>query len=476
MDFSRFVQHLWQNCLVKPDDVLLVGVSGGADSICLLDILQKAGIKVMVANYNHHLRPESDADSAFVKQVADSQGLEFIQGSGDVLQFARKAHKTIEEAARIYRYDFLFEQAVKRGVMAVAVGHNADDQVETILMHLIRGCGMEGLQGMQSRTKSDFNQEIYLIRPLLFVWREEVIDYCKKNHLSYLEDSSNTNIKYFRNRLRLELIPELQQYNLSVKKHIYNLGKIVSGDLEYIIQASRANYKECLINEDVDFIALSLSKILNIADSHKRRVIQMALKNILPSGNETNFDLVEKVINFLQNPNQGKHLGLVSHLDISIEGDCIYLFKKGVQLPHYKWPMVNREFSLEISVPGEWNISPNWIIKTEFISITDIRFPDYSGQLITFAFLNADELDKRLLIRTQMPGDRYSSLGLKGKSQKLSDFWINNKVPKRVRPSWPLVLCEDKIIWIPGFQPSYFRRISEETRKAIRIEIVKMNE
>ena len=202
----------------------------------------------------------------------------------------------------------------------------------------------------------------------------------------------------------------------------------------------------------------------------------MALKRLLPSQYETNFDLIEKVINFFQNPNQGKHLGLISNLDISIEGDCIYIFRKGVQLPHFKWPALSGDFSLEINVPGKRNISPKWLIKTEFISIMDIKFPDYSGQLMTFAFLDADELENKLIIRTQIPGDRYSPLGLKGKSQKLSDFWINNKIPKRVRLSWPLVLCEEKIIWIPGFQPSYFHRITVETRKAIKIEIVQINE
>ncbi len=476
MDFSQFIQYLYQNCLVKSGDFLLVGVSGGADSICLLDLLQKAGNKVIVANYNHHLRPESDTDSVFVKQVADSYDLEFVQGSGDVSQFSRKAHKTIEEAARIYRYKFLFEEAVKRNVAAVVVGHTADDQVETILMHLIRGCGLEGLQGMQPRVITDFNQDIALIRPLLFVWKEAIIDYCRKNHLSYLEDKSNKDIKYLRNRIRMELIPNLQQYNSGIKEHIYNLGKIVSGDLEDIIQASLVNFKECLINEDTDFIVLSLGKLLNITESHKRRVIQMAFKSILSSGYETNFDLIEKVIEFIQNPNQGKHLGLLSNLDLSIEGDCIYLFTKGADLPHYKWPMIEKEFSLEISIPGEWKISPKWMIKTGFISITEIRFPDYSGQLINVAFLDADELDKRLIIRTQIPGDRYSPLGLKGKSQKLSDFWINNKVPKRVRSSWPLVSCEDKLIWIPGFHPSHFHRITERTKKVVRMEIVKIDD
>ena len=476
MDSSQFLKYIVQNCLVMPDDVLLVGVSGGPDSICLLDMLQKVGIKVVVANFNHHLRPESDADSAFVKQVADSRGLELIQGSGDVLQFAKNSHKTVEEAARILRYGFLFENAVKCEIAAVAVGHTADDQVETILMHLLRGCGLEGLQGMQPHTKTDFNHEISLIRPLLFAWKEEVIDYCRRNHLSYLVDRSNSNIKYFRNRLRMQLIPDLQQYNLRVKNHIFNLGKIVSGDLDYIIMATRDNYKECLINESEDFIALSLSNILNIADSHKRRVIQMALKNILPSGIESNFNLIEKMVNLIKNPNRGRHLELLSNLEISIEGDCLYLFKKGAHLPNNHWPLVSNGLNLDMNVPGEFRISPNWIIRTEFVSISDIRFPDYSGQFINFTFLDSDKLDKKLLIRTWLPGDRFFPLGLIGKSQKLSDFWINNKVPKRVRSSWPILLSQDEIIWIPGFQPSYFHRITEDTRKALRMEIVKMNE
>jgi tRNA(Ile)-lysidine synthase len=475
MDFSQFVSFLNENCWIEPGNVLLLGVSGGADSICLLDMLQKAGIKVVVANFNHHLRPESDDDSVFVRQVANSQGLEFIQGRGDVRQFARNSHKTIEEAARILRYGFLFENAVKRDITTVAVAHTADDQVETILMHLLRGCGLEGMQGMLPRTKPDINQKLFLIRPLLFAWKEDVIDYCKRNNLSYLEDSSNSDIKYFRNRLRMELIPYLQNYNLGVKNHIFNLGKIVSGDLEDIIQASEENYKECLINEGEDYIILSLNKILDLSDGHKRRVIRVAIKKIVPSRIELDFDHVEKILKSLQNINLDKHLQLLSHLEVLIEGDCFFIFKKGTQLPLDQWPMVNIGSIQEIDIPGDFKISQNWKIKIEFVTTKDIKFPNNSGQLSNFTYLDSDKLDKKVIIRSQLKGDRYSPLGLIGKSQKLSDLWINNKIPRRVRSSWPVILSENKIIWIPGFQPSYFYRITEETRKPIRMEILKMN-
>jgi tRNA(Ile)-lysidine synthase len=476
MATDRFNLFLHQKCKVKPGDILLLGVSGGPDSICLLDKLQKAGIELIIAYYNHHLRPESDEDSEFVKQAADFRGLKFIKGGGDVLQFAKKGHKSIEEAARIYRYKFLFEQAIKQGASAVAVGHTADDQVETILMHIIRGCGLEGLQGMQPCIKSEFNQEIFLIRPLLYYWREEVIDYCKKNNLDYREDRSNNDLKFLRNRLRNELIPDLQKYNLNVKEHIFNLGEIVSGDLDNINHISKINFQDCLLNENEDFIVLSLSSLLNLVDGQKRQVIQIAFKKILPSGDEINFDLIEKIIFVLENPNQSKHLELLSNLELSIEGDCILIYKKGAQLPHYKWPHVSQDYIFKAGVPGKWKISPKWNIETENYEISDIRFPEYSGQLILFAFLDADTLDREIIIRTQLSGDRYSPLGIKGKSQKLSDFWINNKVPKRVRSTWPLVLCRDEIIWIPGFQPSFSHRITNETKKAIRMEIAQVNE
>jgi len=476
MESDRFIVNLHEYCLVKPGDLLLVGVSGGADSICLLDNLQKAGIKLIVANYNHRLRPEADSDSEFVKQVANARGLEFIQGSGDVAQFAKQAHKTIEEAARICRYGFLFEQAVKRKATAVAVGHTADDQVETILMHLLRGCGLEGLQGMQPCIKTDFNQDIYLVRPLLFMWREEVINYCHKNTLSYVEDSSNSNTRYFRNQIRKELIPNLQKYNPNIKKHFINLGKIVTGDLEHFLQESRENFNACLLNENRNFIQLSLNEVLKYSISQERRVIQIALKELLPLGYETNFEQIEEVINFIQHPNQGKHLELVSHLEISIEGNCLYFHKKGAQLPDYSWPMIDREFHFNVNEPGELKISTKWVIKTEFVPMANIKLPNYSGQLLNVAFIDADKVNNDLLVRTQKPGDRYASLGLMGKSQKLSDFWINNKVPKRFRLTWPLILCEDQIIWIPGFQPSHDQRITDETKKVIKIEMIKLKE
>jgi tRNA(Ile)-lysidine synthase len=177
----------------------------------------------------------------------------------------------------------------------------------------------------------------------------------------------------------------------------------------------------------------------------------------------------------LKSPNRTRHLELVSNLELLIEGDSVCLYKKGTQLPQYKWPNVSQNLSINVLVPGEWKISPKWNFKTQYHSISDIQFPKYSGQLILFAFLDAEKVDGEVIIRTQLPGDRYSPLGLQGKSQKLSDFWINNKIPKRVRLSWPLILCKDEIIWIPGFQPSYSNRITEETKKAIRLEIMQIN-
>ncbi len=172
------IANIIQECQLHTENCLVVGVSGGPDSLCLLHSLHHLGHQVIAVHVNHGLRPEADKEEQQVKQFADHFGIEFICSHVEVMKFAVHASLSIEEAARNLRYTSLFEQARRSGAHAVVVGHNADDQVETILLHLLRGSGMVGLRGMDYRTlPNQWSQEIPLLRPLLSTWRSEVQDY-----------------------------------------------------------------------------------------------------------------------------------------------------------------------------------------------------------------------------------------------------------------------------------------------------------
>src|SRR5512136_2975940 len=163
---------LQERCELEPGKPVLVGVSGGADSLCLLGILRETGYQVIVAHFNHRLRPEADQEAAAVSELAKSRGLPFVSAEADVRQVAVTQSLSLEEAARMLRYRFLFTAAKENSAQAVAVGHTADDQVETVLMHFLRGAGLAGLKGMEYRTILPvFDPLIPLVRPLLMLWR-----------------------------------------------------------------------------------------------------------------------------------------------------------------------------------------------------------------------------------------------------------------------------------------------------------------
>lgn len=191
---------LRDECFLKPDKPVIVAVSGGPDSLCLLDILHKFSSLLMVAHFNHGLRPESESDARAVRREAEKRSLTFILGEDDVATFAADNRLSIEEAARIRRYRFLFAQAEKYDTQAVAVGHTADDQIETMLMHLLRGSGLSGLKGMPARSSPNaWSAGIPLLRPLISIWREEVLAYCREYDLKPVIDRSNMDTTIYRN-------------------------------------------------------------------------------------------------------------------------------------------------------------------------------------------------------------------------------------------------------------------------------------
>jgi tRNA(Ile)-lysidine synthase len=222
---ARILQHEGK---LEAQNLLLIGVSGGPDSLCLLHALHALGYHIIAAHVNHGLRPEADEEEQTIKQYAGELGVEFFSCKVDVLSYASEHSNSIEEAGRIMRYHYLFERAEKMGVCAVLVGHNADDQVETILMHLLRGSGLAGLRGMEYRSvPNPWSEHIPLIRPLLSIWREEIVKYLTEHGLKPISDQSNLDTTFFRNRLRHELFPILEKYNPRIRENLQRLGLIL---------------------------------------------------------------------------------------------------------------------------------------------------------------------------------------------------------------------------------------------------------
>src|SRR5512134_1539254 len=257
------IQSILQDrCGLRREQPVIAGVSGGPDSLCLMSILRKAGYRTIVAHFNHKLRPDADADANIVEQTAARLNLASVIESGDVRAFADAEKLSIEEAARILRYRFLMRQARRLKAQAVAVGHTADDQVETVLMHFIRGAGLAGLKGMSYRTiLQAFDPEIPVVRPLLDTWREETVVYCAANGFRPRHDPSNASLDFFRNRLRHLLIPTLESYNPRFRDVIWRTSRSLAGDFEIISGLLDEAWKASVVQEHADFIAFDASEL-----------------------------------------------------------------------------------------------------------------------------------------------------------------------------------------------------------------------
>ena len=232
---SQIAASARDDCRLDPSRPLLIGVSGGPDSLCLAHALHALHYHLLIAHFDHHLRPESSTEARMVQDWSAANRLPFLLGEGDVRSFAKTQRLSIEEAARTLRYRFLFAQARQHQAQAVAVAHNADDQVETILMHLLRGAGLSGLKGMLPVSLNEgWDETIPLVRPLLGVWRKDIEDYCTTQHLAPNLDASNDDTTYYRNRLRHQLVPHLETYNPQIRQVIWRTGRALAGDADTV--------------------------------------------------------------------------------------------------------------------------------------------------------------------------------------------------------------------------------------------------
>lgn len=241
---EKFISHLLKNHLVKKGDKLLLGVSGGPDSACLLSLFNKIkhdwNLKLAVAHFNHSLRKNSNRDEVFVSKLASKYKLPFFSEKADSGIFKQKG--STEELARHARFDFLIKAADKFKCSKIVLGHNLDDQAETVLMRIIRGAGLSGISAILPK-RIIKNREI--IRPLLAFKRSEIERYLKKNKLKFIIDPTNRQDIYFRNKIRHNLMPVLENYNRSIKESLSNLAQTSSLDYDYIRECAQTIINKC---------------------------------------------------------------------------------------------------------------------------------------------------------------------------------------------------------------------------------------
>jgi tRNA(Ile)-lysidine synthase len=437
-----------------------------------MSVLRQAGYHTIVAHFNHKLRPDSDTDANIVEQTAARLNLASVIENGDVWAYAEAEKLSIEEAARILRYRFLMGQAHRLNAQAVAVGHTADDQVETVLMHFLRGAGLAGLKGMNYRTVIHmFDPEIPVVRPLLDTWREETVVYCAANGFRPRHDPSNASLDFFRNRLRHLLIPTLESYNQRFREVVWRRSLSLGADYEILASVLDDAWKVCVVQQTTGFITFDSSALTKQPLGLQRNLIRRAIEVVHPDELDINYATLERAANFISDPDGGHHirLDLTGGVHLLREGSWIYIAAKNVTLPVERWPQMPDETNtISLQIPGSVKLSGGWKLNCERWNIASLateqaRMNDDPFQV----WVDAQGVYDALELRVRQDGDRFEPLGMDGHEVKISDFFINVKLPQRARERWPLLCMGEKVVWVPGYRPAHPFRLTEATRQAL---------
>jgi tRNA(Ile)-lysidine synthase len=439
-----------------------------------MDLIWRLGYPLVVAHLNHGLRAEADEDALAVQEVAQNHELPFIVKKIDITAFARSKSLSIEEAARIARYQFLFEQAGLHEAQAVSVAHTADDQVETILMHLLRGTGLSGLKGMRYRTRPNpWSTEIPLVRPLLGVFREEVLVYCSEWDLHPVFDRSNLDTTFFRNRIRRELIPELETYSSNFKQILWRMAQIIDGDNRVLDLYTADAWQNSCLEQRSGSVVLKMDGLLAQPLGIQRRIIRRAISILRPGLRDIDFATIEKVLYFLRQPAQNGEWDLANGMRMLREGETLSIADWVADLPTSDWPQMDKT-PLQLTIPGCLDMLNGWRIQAEVITnIQEAISQALNNPHPYEAWIDTLDNQRSIIVRTLIPGDRFQPHGMEGHSVKLSDFFINVKVPRRARRNWPLITLGDEIAWIPGYRLAHQHRLQSNTRHAIHLKLFK---
>lgn len=468
--FENIESILRDQCGLTKDRLIIAGISGGPDSLCLLSILRETGYRVIVAHFNHKLRSDADADANAVERAASRMNFASVIESGDVREHASREKLSLEEAARIMRYRFLMEQARRFKAQAVAVGHTADDQVETVLMHFIRGAGLAGLKGMNYRTVLPaFNEEVPIVRPLLDAWREETVVYCAAHGLRARFDPSNDSLDFFRNRLRNQLIPVLESHNPRFRDAVWRTSRSLSGDHEILSQVLDDVWKACVVQQTADYISFESAALTKHPLGLQRNLFRRAIESVRPEGLDVTFAVLERAVGFVNDENCHPRMDLTGGLHLLREGLLVYVLADSSDLPSERWPQMPDEITtLPLKLPSSMMLSGGWKLTGERWNMASLAMDQARSNDDPYqVWLDANGISDALELRVRQDGDRFEPLGMDGHEMKISDFFINVKLPQRARDRWPLLCMGSKVVWVPGYRPAHSFRLTESTRQAL---------
>ncbi len=469
--FAAIQKVLQEICQLNPQDKVLVGVSGGPDSLALMMLLHELDWNLAVAHLNHQLRAAAMMEEEGVRQWAKEIGMPFYSQRANVADFARQNSLSIEEAARYCRYRFLFDQAEKVNAKAVLVAHTADDQVETVLMRLLRGSGSAGLKGMKVVSiPNQWSTSIPLVRPLLSVWRAQIMDYlANKGIVPYL-DESNLDNTYTRNRIRNSLLPLLESYNPSIRKLLWQTAQILADEEQVLRDQEEDAWQDAVTFTQENAIGFDLQKFRHYPQAIKRRLVRRAFQILHGNLADLSFAHVEEIVCFLDGRASSQQ-PLLSDLVCLRDLEQGYLTRGQAQLPFHRFPQLDSKEAIRLPDSGSLCLSQGWILQIERVSEFPFGLIKQAAVDCYEAWLDSEACKGSLYVRPPKTGDRFAPLSMNGKRAKISDIFINRKIPVWARRSYPLICTDTDILWVPGYTISHLARLTPESQEAVHLSI-----
>ena len=472
---------------------LLVAVSGGGDSLALLYALRHMrpdfDLQLYGAHLNHNLRATaSDADAAFVQDTFRQLNIPCDIHSADVAAYRRARSLSLEDAARRLRYRFLAAAAARHNAHAVAVAHTADDQAETLLMHIIRGSGLTGLRGMQPLDRLTIAAaDLTLFRPLLDVTRAQTYAYCAALGLHPRHDETNLSLEHTRNRIRHELLPLIERVNPAARAALLRLAHNAAEDAAYIQQQAHAAWREIARQSDSGIIALDAPALAQQHPAIQNRILLRAAQDNA-AGIELSRAHILAMRQMLTGP-AGKTLPLPGGILFATGyGEIRIGQADAIQAALAYLPPIAGEIPL--AIPGETHVGA-WRITTavcdnadrshESSSVEDALCASASSSVnnaaasassATAETLDLDRLGNALHLRARQPGDRFQPLGMT-RPKKLQDFMVDERIPRETRDSIPLLVSDKGIACVIGYRIAHWARVRQDTRRYLRLRFTR---
>ncbi len=459
--FAQFACRCRTGELFSPSDSLLLAVSGGIDSMVMLDLFvelsKRQGQQLSVAHVNHQLRAEAVDDAKFVESITALHGLPFFCERVDVRQHAREHRLSLEAAARILRYEALERMRQSAGARLIATAHTRNDQAETVLYRLLRGTGLAGLAGIAEKRAN-------LVRPLLSFSRADILDYAQHRRLKWREDASNQDLSIRRNRLRHDIIPRLaEHFNPEVVTALTRTAKIAREAHAFMQSAAEAALLQVLKDQTPERIVLDIQRI----NKYNRFIHAMVLRQAAQRLNGSRFSPthrhIERALKLMASTRIGARLSVGHGIEVLRDRDELVLVKS---------PAVEYNEEVKLQVPCLLPGTPWRLMVAEEIWSGTQTLAKVSPRS---EYVDAAAVQGRLCVRTPHAGDNFYPLGL-GHAKKVSDFFADVKLPLWRRAVTALLECEQGIVWVCGLRIDDRFKVSAATTRVLHLQLIKKNE